>query len=101
MVLTEHPIVSEPHKATMELSTTIGVALESLADSSLQFTLDFVVISRSSRLSVSVSIFSWKDRQRMGVRIEIEVFIYRERELVPHAWWFGDCKHRNVKKFME
>jgi hypothetical protein len=34
----------------------------------------------------------------MGVRIEIEVFIYRETELVPHAWWFGDCKHRNVKK---
>ncbi len=37
----------------------------------------------------------------MGVQIEIEVFIYRETELVPHAWWFGDCKHRNVKKFME
>ena len=82
VVLTEHPIVSEPHKATMELSTTIGVALESLADSSLQFTLDFVVISPSSR-------------------IEIKVHISRETELVPHAWWFGDCKHRNVKKLMD
>ena len=45
MVLTEHPIVSEPHKATMELSTTVGVALESLGVTSLSFTLDFAAKS--------------------------------------------------------
>ena len=51
---TEHPIVSEPHKATMELSTTVGVALESLGVTSLSFTLDFAAKSPSSRLSVSI-----------------------------------------------
>ena len=50
----EHPIVSEPHKATMELSTTVGVALESLGVTSLSFTLDFAAKSPSSRLSVSI-----------------------------------------------
>ena len=45
MVLTEHPIVSEAHKMTMELSTTVGVALESLGVTSLSFTLDFAAKS--------------------------------------------------------
>ena len=51
---TEHPIVSEPHKATMELSTTVGVALESLGVTSFSSTLDFAAKSPSSRLSVSI-----------------------------------------------
>ena len=54
MVLTEHPIVSEAHKMTMELSTTVGVALESLGVTSLSFTLDFAAKSPSSRLPVSI-----------------------------------------------
>ena len=54
MVLREHPIVSEAHNATMELSRTVGVALESLSVTSLSFTLDFAAKSPSSRLSVSI-----------------------------------------------
>jgi hypothetical protein len=55
VLLTEHPMESEPQRATMELTTTTGVAFQSLgATSSSQVTLASAVKSPSSGLSLSI-----------------------------------------------